>query len=86
MAVGGGEEFIGIIRNCTVADLETIGNRLRLLVENAYIMKGNEELRVTISLGATMLRDGDTRESLIQRADALMYESKRGGRNRLTMG
>jgi diguanylate cyclase (GGDEF)-like protein len=82
----GGEEFIGIIRNCTAAELESIGNRVRLLVENAYLIQGQEELRVTISLGATMLRDDDTMESLIRRADALMYASKRDGRNRLTIG
>lgn len=34
----GGEEFIGIIRNTTNRELEEIGNRLRLLVENAYIL------------------------------------------------
>lgn len=82
----GGEEFIGIIRGCTAADLATIGNRLRLLVENAYLRQGNVELRVSISLGATMLRDDDTMETLLQRADTLMYESKRGGRNQLTIG
>ncbi len=82
----GGEEFIGIIRNCTEPVLETLGNRLRLLVEHAYLLHQGDELRVTISLGATLFNTGDTKESLISRADGLMYESKRAGRNRLTMG
>lgn len=81
----GGEEFIGIIRNCSAAELAEIANRLRLLVANTYIMHQGEELRVTISLGATMLRDDDTMESLIRRADAMMYESKHAGRNCLTL-
>lgn len=82
----GGEEFIGIIKNCTAAELEEIGERMRWLVENTYIIHHGQEQRVTISVGATLFRDGDTIDRVIRRADTLMYESKRGGRNRLTMG
>jgi len=82
----GGEEFIGIVRNCTQAELAVVAERLRVMVENSFIMHQGEGLRVTISLGATMLHDDDTMDSLIKRADTLMYESKRAGRNRLTMG
>lgn len=82
----GGEEFIGIIRNCTTAELEVIGNRVRLLIEHAYLIHQGQELRVTVSMGATLFRDGDTLETMIKRADTLMYESKREGRNRLTIG
>jgi len=82
----GGEEFIGIIRNCTAAELEAVGGRMRMMVENAYLMHQGEGLRVTISAGATMFLTDDTSESLLKRADTLMYESKRAGRNRLTMG
>ncbi|NTV13350.1 MAG: sensor domain-containing diguanylate cyclase [Desulfobulbaceae bacterium] len=81
----GGEEFVGIIRNCTAAELAMIANRLRLLVANAYVMHQGEGLQVTISLGATMLQAGDSMESLLKRADTLMYESKRAGRNRVTL-
>lgn len=81
----GGEEFIGIIRNCALEELESIGNRVRLLIEHAYLMHRGKELRVTVSMGATLFRDGDTMESLIKRADTLMYDSKHAGRNRLTI-
>ncbi len=81
----GGEEFIGIIRNVTCRDLEDIGNRLRILVENAYILHQNRKLNVTISIGATLVRDDDSIESLVKRADILLYKSKAAGRNRLTI-
>jgi diguanylate cyclase (GGDEF)-like protein/PAS domain S-box-containing protein len=81
----GGEEFIGIIRNVNRCDLERIGNRMRLLVENAYILHQDQKLRVTISLGATLVADEDTIDSLIKRADMLLYQSKSSGRNKLTM-
>jgi len=39
---------------------------------------------VTVSMGATLAHPGDTVETLVARADELMYRSKRAGRNRLT--
>jgi diguanylate cyclase (GGDEF)-like protein/PAS domain S-box-containing protein len=82
----GGEEFIGIIRNITENDLEVMGNTLRMLVENSFIISNGLKINVTISMGATMVRDDDSIDSLIKRADALMYQSKNQGRNRLTLG
>ncbi|MBU0909593.1 MAG: sensor domain-containing diguanylate cyclase [Proteobacteria bacterium] len=82
----GGEEFLAIIRNISPQDLEQLGNRLRLLVEQSYITYGGERLQVTISLGATLVQDDDNVESLLKRADTLMYRSKAAGRNCLTMG
>ncbi|MGB7116466.1 MAG: GGDEF domain-containing protein [Anaerolineales bacterium] len=82
----GGEEFIGIIRNINGKDLELLGNRLRSLTENSYIIHENEKLYVTISIGATLANENDTIHTLIKRADTLMYKSKAAGRNCLTIG
>jgi len=82
----GGEEFIGILRNVTAAGLESIGNRMRILVENSSIMYEGVRLSVTVSLGATLAENDDSIETMMKRADSLLYQSKSGGRNRLTMG
>jgi len=82
----GGEEFVGIVRNVTAANLKHMGQRLRQLVEESFVITQEEELHVTISVGATMALPDDTISTLLQRADALMYQSKAAGRNRLTMG
>ena len=82
----GGEEFVGILRNVGLEQLEELGNRLRMLVESSYIASQDKTLHVTISMGATLMRHDDTLESLIKRADNLLYESKSAGRNRLTLG
>jgi diguanylate cyclase (GGDEF)-like protein len=82
----GGEEFLGIIRNISSEDLGLLGNKLRSLIENSYIVRENEKLRVTISIGATSVSENDTIDSLIKRADVLLYKSKTEGRNRLTLG
>ncbi len=39
--------------------------------------------RVTISVGVATLREGDTAQSLIGRADSCLYAAKRAGRNRV---
>lgn len=82
----GGEEFIGIMRNIDGIDLESLGNRLRLLIENSYITHGDDTVSVTVSIGATVATPDDTMETIVKRADALMYRSKEAGRNRLTAG
>ncbi|MBU0935741.1 MAG: sensor domain-containing diguanylate cyclase [Spirochaetes bacterium] len=81
----GGEEFIGILRNVDQTALVQIAERLRMLVQNAYLIHSGEKLSVTISIGATLVQKGDTVESLIQRADKLLYTSKRTGRNRVSL-
>ena len=80
----GGEEFIGIIRNVSESDLIMIGNRVRMLVEKSYIMHIDDKISVTISIGATIVTDGDVVDSIMKRADDLLYQSKTFGRNRLT--
>ncbi|MBN1850870.1 MAG: sensor domain-containing diguanylate cyclase [Deltaproteobacteria bacterium] len=82
----GGEEFLGIIRNIDTQALWDLGNRLRLLVQNSYLIRENKKLKITISMGATLVKVNDTIESVIKRADQLMYESKQKGRNSLTLG
>lgn len=82
----GGEEFIGIMRNVTGQTLEQLGDRLRVLVDDSYLMRQDDKLKVTLSIGATVTRNDDTVDSLIKRADTLLYKSKTAGRNRLTLG
>jgi diguanylate cyclase (GGDEF)-like protein/PAS domain S-box-containing protein len=82
----GGEEFVGVVRNVSAGNLKHMGQRLRKLVEKSFLLVGEERLRVTISIGATMALPGDTLQSLLQRADMLMYQSKAAGKNRLTIG
>jgi len=43
-------------------------------------------LTVTISVGATLFLSTDTPDSIVRHVDELMYQSKRAGRNRVTVG
>ena len=82
----GGEEFVGVIRSIDAEDLVVLGNRMRVLVNQSFLMHDEARLGVSISLGATVAKPDDTAESLIKRADQLLYRSKKEGRNRLTLG
>ncbi|WP_136525160.1 sensor domain-containing diguanylate cyclase [Geomonas ferrireducens] len=82
----GGEEFVGIVRNVTAANLKHMGQRLRKLVEKSFLLVDDVHLRVTISIGATMALKTDTLQTLLQRSDSLMYQSKTSGKNRLSIG
>ncbi len=81
----GGEEFVGLIGSAAEHELMHVARRFRMLVANSQLRGGDEVIHVTISVGATLAHLEDTVESLIERADQLMYQSKRSGRNRVTM-
>lgn len=82
----GGEEFLAIVYDITSRDeLESIAEKLRTLVECSRLDIEQSSLAVTISVGATLLDEGDTIESIVQRADMLMYHSKQTGRNRVNI-
>lgn len=82
----GGDEFVGVCMCRNQDELWRIAEKLRLLVAKTVTMVKGEELRVTLSVGATMYRSGETFTQLIDRADRLLYQSKKDGRNRVTIG
>jgi len=82
----GGEEFAVLIRGDESHGYE-LAERLRRAIENiAVAARGGEEVFTTISAGvAAYARSADDETALIERADAALYESKRRGRNRVTI-
>lgn len=82
----GGEEFVALLVNIKPDDLYKLSDRLRRLVEKSRLtVESGESVGVTVSIGATVARMLDTTDSLVERADKLMYESKRRGRNLVSM-
>ncbi|MFH2068979.1 MAG: sensor domain-containing diguanylate cyclase [Candidatus Omnitrophota bacterium] len=77
----GGEEFVAIVVNVTGEELFSIAQKYRILVEESSLMSGKDKISVTISTGATLARPDDSPETLLKRADQLMYQSKLSGRN-----
>lgn len=78
----GGEEFVTLLVNLQADDLLRLSDRMRRLVEKSMLtLENGETIGVTVSIGATLARVVDTTDSLVERADKLMFESKRRGRN-----
>lgn len=80
----GGEEFLALLPGTDREGLYAAAERIRMLSENSWIQKGDAQVRVTVSVGATMGEPGETPDDVIDRADTFMYASKKGGRNRVT--
>ena len=80
----GGEEYIGIYSIADASDLPIIGEKYRQLVQNTEVACDKGILNVSVSVGITAVRPEDSIESLVERADALMYRSKKEGKNRVT--
>jgi diguanylate cyclase (GGDEF)-like protein len=75
----GGEEFVVILGGANAEAALTTAERMR----RAIAAHAGERRPVTASFGiATFRGDVDSKEELIRRADAALYEAKRQGRNR----
>jgi len=80
----GGEEFGALLPNTTLACAMTIAEGLRARVAALDIAAGGTTLRATVSIGVSMIAGGKPDlDTLIDRADACLYEAKRTGRNRV---
>jgi diguanylate cyclase len=84
----GGEEFAIILPQTTIGDAYHLTEQIRSRLEASDWRVGHSNRplgRITASFGIAQLDDGDDPASLIERADAKLYDSKRLGRNRITL-
>jgi len=81
----GGDEFTALIQHVNDRqDAASAANRLLEAIGKPSELQGREIIS-TASIGICLYPDdGDTADSLIQNADIAMYQSKAGGRNRLS--
>ena len=77
----GGEEFVILLPETHLESARGVAERLRQLVADEAISTDAGPLRVTVSIGVAEASDHDTLGTLIERADAALYEAKRAGRN-----
>jgi diguanylate cyclase (GGDEF)-like protein len=90
MARYGGEEFAIVLPQTDREGAYTAAEKLRVMCAGSPIEALGDGLTVTVSMGIAELQDAgeDTRRSaaqLLELADHALYESKRNGRNRVTV-
>ncbi|MDX5372655.1 MAG: diguanylate cyclase [Pseudomonadaceae bacterium] len=82
----GGEEFVVLLPDVDKVGARLFAERLRHLVEAQVVKHEGEEIRFTISLGvADLAPSSQDYQQLIDWADRALYQSKHGGRNRVTV-
>ncbi|TRL54493.1 GGDEF domain-containing protein [Citrobacter youngae] len=78
----GGDEFLIILTEITVADTLRIAERIRKGVERIKVNSPTgEPILLSLSIGAAMFNGHPDYERLIQAADEALYGAKRRGRN-----
>jgi diguanylate cyclase (GGDEF)-like protein len=76
----GGEEFLVILANASHDAVAAVAERIRVLVASSSLSHP-ERISVTVSIGAAVVRAGESAGQLVRRADENLYRAKREGRN-----
>ncbi|WP_440056414.1 diguanylate cyclase (plasmid) [Pseudoalteromonas sp. T1lg65] len=79
----GGEEFVLLMPGMPLEHARRPLEKIRQTVRSIPFKFKNEEVVITISIGATQFTVGDTPLSAFDRADDALYEAKNSGRDRL---
>ena len=84
----GGEEFAVILPDTTMGNAYHLAERILGDVKRAEWLRdltGRPSMPMTASFGIAQLREGDSAEELLKRADAKLLEAKRNGRNQVVI-
>ncbi|MEJ5284840.1 MAG: diguanylate cyclase [Brevinematales bacterium] len=82
----GGDEFVIIFPNTSAENAYKVSMRLLETVRNTPVNNGDNHFNITLSMGISEFpKDGDETYFLFNHADEALYESKRKGKNRITI-
>jgi diguanylate cyclase (GGDEF)-like protein len=81
----GGEEFAVLLPEVDLNGARLVAEKIRRLAEGARFNIDNKEFQVTLSLGVAMFDAQRIKApiNLYEAADAMLYQAKNGGRNRV---
>ena len=79
----GGEEFAVVAPNMDNDLLMKLAERIRKAIAAMAIVSGNVRLKITTSVGLAVWDGREGADEFYRRADSLLYQAKRLGRNRV---
>jgi len=82
----GGEEFVLLVPDTTLAAGAKLAEALRAAIEACPFHFKGEPVTVTVSMGMTAFKPGEHSDLVLKRADQALYRAKSAGRNRVELG
>jgi len=79
----GGEEFLCLITGSHQENLKEVAEKLRKDIEQSEFEYNGNKLKITLTIGCAVSQEGTSIETLIDKADALLYKGKQSGRNKV---
>jgi diguanylate cyclase (GGDEF)-like protein len=78
----GGEEFLVVLPNCNREQIKPTADRIRSMVSSHPVLAAGAEMRVSVSIGASVYTAGAISPTqILSEADAALYRAKNNGRN-----
>ena len=79
----GGEEFVLLMPNSSLADALAVGETLRAAIEACPFHFKGEPVTITVSMGMAQFQPGERSDLALKRADEALYRAKAAGRNQV---
>lgn len=81
----GGDEFLVVLTETNHEGALFFCERLRAHIQNTHFINGDDEIKLTASLGFAISLPGEhiNAKELVRRADHALYEAKHNGRNQV---
>ncbi len=81
LARTGGEEFVVTMPNTGIEDAKIVLARMQTGARMDVVTCGRQQITYTFSAGIALASNGETRDSVVSRADSALYIAKRSGRD-----
>jgi diguanylate cyclase (GGDEF)-like protein/PAS domain S-box-containing protein len=79
----GGEEFMLLMPRTALPEAMLALERVRLGVEKHFFEFNTQTVAITVSIGASSWKKGESRDALFERVDHALYSAKANGRNQV---
>nr|WP_232374054.1 GGDEF domain-containing protein [Leptospira chreensis] len=80
----GGEEFIVLLPDTNLDGAEIVAEKIRNLISLIRLSVNQTEIKCSVSAGVAIMNSKETTaDSVIKKADNLLYEAKKRGRNQI---
>jgi len=78
-------QFLSILTDCSAQEIAAVAERMRNIVSASKLKWWGDEISLTASFGGTTVRNGDTMETIVERAEKALGESLKAGGNCTTI-